>query len=284
MNKTILVIGATGQQGGAVAKHLHQKGYKVRALTRDLSKPQAQDLAQQGMEVVAGDIGNKEELLEVMRGVDGVYSVQNFWVVGFDEEVRQGKLVVDAVKELGIPQLVFSSVGGAERNTGIPHFDSKWVVEQYAREMGVPMTVFRPVFFMENFLNFSPPRKNDDGTMTLSLPLKPETSLQIVAVDDIGAFVSLAFDHPEHYIGKDYELAGDDLTPVAMAEAISKQTSIQTSFESIPMEVIRGQSMESAVMYEWFEQHGYEADIAALKQIYPGLMSFEEWLKKNWKK
>ncbi len=283
MAKTILVIGATGQQGGAVARHLAKLGHTVRAVTRDMSKPAAQALQEQGMQVVEGDIGNAESLRSLMQGVDGVYSVQNFWQIGFDEEVRQGKLVADMAKEANISHLVYSSVGGAERNTGIPHFDSKWLVEEYIQSLGIPTTVFRPVFFMDNFLNFSPPQKNEDGSMTLFLPILADTKLQMIAVDDIGYFAALAFDQPDRFIGTNIELAGDELTGPQMSEAITAVSGMKTDFQVVPIDVARQQSEEGAVMFQWFIDHGYEADIEELRQIHPGLMDFPQWLAKNWK-
>ena len=152
-NKIIAVTGATGQQGGAVARKLLADGWQVRALTRDTDKPAAQELAALGAELVPGDMDNRAELDAAFDGAYGVFSVQNFWLpnVGFEGEIRQGKNVADAVKAAGIQHLVYSSVGSAHRGLGQKHFESKWIIEQYIHSLDIPSTILRPVAFFENF-------------------------------------------------------------------------------------------------------------------------------------
>src|ERR1041385_4678225 len=152
-DKVIAVTGATGQQGGAVARKLLAEGWKIRALTRDTEKPAARELASLGAEVVPGDMENRAELDAAFKGAYGVFSVQNFWLpnVGFEGEIRQGKNVADAAKAAGVPHLVYSSVGAAHRGMGQKHFDSKWEVEQYIQSLDIPYTIFRPVLFMDNY-------------------------------------------------------------------------------------------------------------------------------------
>ena len=152
-NKIIAVTGATGQQGGAVARKLLADGWKVRALTRDLDKPAAQELKALGAEVVAGDLESRDQLDAAFKGAYGVFSVQNFWLpnVGFEGEIRQGKNVADVAKAAGVQHLVYSSVGAAHRGLGQKHFDSKWLIEQHIHTLGIPYTILRPVAFFENF-------------------------------------------------------------------------------------------------------------------------------------
>ena len=150
-DKTVLVAGATGRQGGAVIRNMLPKGWKLRALTRSLSSYAAQDLKRQGVEVVQGDLEDPASLARAAQGVYGIYSVQDFWAVGAKREVQQGKNLADAAKKTGVQHLVYSSVGGAERNTGIPHWESKWEVEKYIRSLGLPVTILRPVTFMEDY-------------------------------------------------------------------------------------------------------------------------------------
>src|SRR5687768_11494908 len=151
-DKLIAVTGATGQQGGAVARKLLADGWQVRALTRDTDKPVAQELASLGAELVPGDMDDRVQLDSVFQGAYGVFSVRNYWLAngGFEGEIRQGKNVVDAASAAGVKHLVYSSVGSAHRGMGQKHFDSKWQIEQYIHSSSVPYTVLRPVFFMEN--------------------------------------------------------------------------------------------------------------------------------------
>src|SRR5262245_41920222 len=220
-DKTILVIGITGQQGGAVARYLLKDGWRVRGLSRDLGKPAVKALQDSGVEVVQGNMEDRTSLDGAMQSVYGVFSVQNFWLpeVGHDGEIRQGKLVADAAKAADVEHFVFSSVGGADRSTGIPHFESKWEIEQHIHALGLPVTVFRPVAFYENFFWTRPYILN--GTF-MGMGLTPDRTNQYITVDDIGAFVALAFANPQEWIGKGLEIAGDELTETQIAETFSR--------------------------------------------------------------
>ena len=150
VERVVLVVGATGKQGGAVARSLLDRGFQVRGLTRNPQKPEAQALTEQGAEVVQGDMEDRSAMDRVLDGAYGVFSVQNFWETGYDREVQQGKTVADAAKAAGVEHFVYSSVGSAHRQTDIPHFESKWEVEEHVRQIGLPYTILRPVFFMQN--------------------------------------------------------------------------------------------------------------------------------------
>jgi uncharacterized protein YbjT (DUF2867 family) len=276
---TIVVTGATGKQGGAVARHLLSDGWQVRALTRDPLKPGAQALAKLGAEVVTGDFDQRNSIDRALAGAYGVFSVQNFWEAGGAGEIQQGKTLADTARAAGVKHFVYSSVGGAERNTGILHFDSKWEIEQHVRALGLPATILRPVFFMDNFNspNFRPAILQ--GTLTLAL--RPARTLQMIAVDDIGGFAALAFEKPGEYIGRTFELAGDELTMPQVAEAFSRVLGRTVRFVQQPIEQVRSFSKEYAVMFEWFNREGYKADIVALRALYPGLHNFQAWLDRS---
>src|SRR5215217_4477598 len=220
-NKTIAVTGATGQQGGAVARKLLADGWNVRALTRDVNKPAAQALVAAGARLVAGDMDSRSELDAAFQGVYGVFSVQNFWLpnVGYEGEIRQGKNVADAAKAAGVQHLVYSSVGSAHRGMGQKHFESKWIIEQYIQSLDIPYTILRPVLFMDNY-NWS--RAQILNGTFMGMGLRSEKGVQSVAVEDIGVFVALAFAHREEYVGKTIELAGDELTESQIADTFTK--------------------------------------------------------------
>lgn len=272
--KVVLVTGATGQQGGATARHLLAQGWSVRALTRDPNSPPAQTLGEAGAEVVQGDLDDRTSLDRALSGVYGVYSMQTPYL-GVDAEERQGKALADAAKAAGVQHFVYASVGGAERNTGIPHFESKWGIEKHVHELGLPATVLRPVFFMENF---NPQRESIlNGTFT-SRGLKPDKRLQLIASDDIGAFAALAFANPQDYIGQSLELAGDELTEPQMVETMAKVIGRPVSI--VPADG-PPRNEDLVKMMDWFNEKGYEADIPALRARYPGLMTFETWLRQS---
>ena len=278
-DKTILVTGATGQQGGATARHLLADGWNVKALTRNPNNPPAKALKDSGAELVQGDLADRARLDEILNGVYGVFSVQQFWEHGYDGELQQGKLLADAAKAAGVEHFVYSSVSSADKKTGLPHFDSKWLIEEHIRSLGIKATILRPVFFMENLL--MPDFKDNILKGTLGISLKTDVSLQMIGVDDIGAFASLAFGDPDTYVGKAIDLAGDELTGPQMAEVLSGALGKDVNFMEFPIEQLRAFYEEYAVMFEWFNDYGYEADIPALKKILPGLKSFKTWLSET---
>lgn len=273
---TILVSGATGQQGGAIARHLLQKGFTVRALTRDADQDAARKLSQAGAEIAEGDFEDRASLDKAFRGVYGAFSVQNTWVVGVDGEIRQGKAFADAALDAGIEHFVYSSVSSADRDTGIPHFDSKWEIEKYIRSLELPATILRPVFFMENW--FSLKEQILDGK--LPQPLLPETTLQQIAVDDIGFFAALAFSDPETWLGEAMELAGDELSMTETAGVFSEAIGKKVQYMQVPWEAFKEQMGEEGnIMYRWFEKTGYEVDIDSLRQLHPGLKNLKTFLR-----
>ena len=199
-DKTVLVTGATGQQGGAVIRHMLPKGWKLRALTRNPASREAKALALQGVEVVQGDLDDPASLARAVDGVYGVYSVQDFWAVGARREVQQGKNLAVIAKKAGVKHFVYSSVAGAERNTGIPHWESKWEIENAIRDLRLPGTMLRPVAFMENYYI----DQVEIGILKgkLADPVRGDKPYQTIATEDIGAFVALAFERPAEFIGK----------------------------------------------------------------------------------
>jgi uncharacterized protein YbjT (DUF2867 family) len=279
--RLVLVTGSTGNQGGAVAGSLLDRGFSVRALTRDPDKPKARNLGERGAEVVRGDLDDRSSVDQALEGVYGVFSVQNSWETGYDREVRQGVMLADAAKTAGVAHFVYSSVGSAYRETGIPHFDSKREIEEHVRGSGLPYTILRPVFFMQNWEMMRDPIL--DGT--LAQPLDPDKPLQQVNIEDLGAFAAIAFENPDGWIGREVDLAGDEPTMPDAAEAFSRVTGREVSYYQVPWDQFREQMGEEyAVMYEWFNEVGYEADIGALRSMYPELSTLEQYLRDHgWK-
>jgi len=281
-NRTILVTGATGRQGGAVARTLMTHGWKVRAVVRDPSTPAAQQLAKNTIELIKGDLFTTASLEEALRGVYGVFSVQTSDAEhGIGGEIIQGKLLADAAHRAQIQHFVYSSVGGAERESGIPHFESKWQIEKHIRALGLPATIIRPVFFMDNFTSyFGEPIKQQNK---LILPLHQDTRLQLIATEDIGSFAALAFEQPTGFLGKALEIAGDELSMTELAETFSRVMKRTIEFVELPMEQMIQGDPEMALMFEWFNTHGYQAVLPALRALHPALLTLETWLRqKGW--
>ncbi|TDC80877.1 NmrA/HSCARG family protein [Micromonospora sp. KC606] len=265
--KTVLVVGATGNQGGATARHLLQSGWQVRALVRDPAKPAARALQDLGATLVTGDTEDADSLRTAMDHVHGVFSVQ---ALAYEPdtlaaEVRKGKTVADVATQSGVEHLIYSSVGGADRHTGIEHFESKAEIERHIRTLGLPATILRPVFFMDNLLYYA----DAADERVLKLPVLPDRPMQMIASDDIGRIAAHAFDHPAD-LGQQIEIAGDEVTFTQVAEIYEKLTGTPTRLEPQPID---------GRMFEWFAESGYQADIADLRRRFPTLLTLEEFLR-----
>lgn len=281
--KTILVTGATGQQGGAVASNLLSHGYKVRALTRKPQGEKAKALAARGAEIVRGDLDDAASIEAALGGVWGAFAVQNTWEAGVAREEEQGKRFAELAKKKGVTHFVYSSVGSAHRNTGIPHFDNKWRIEQTIRALRFPSsTILRPVFFMENFASpwFKPALQEGK----LMVGITPDTVLQMIAVDDIGKFGLEAFERYEEMNGVELDIAGDQHTMPETAKILSRATSKSIKFVQAPIEEVRKASEDFAIMLEWFDRVGFNVDIPAQSSKYGlRLTTLTEWASRpNW--
>src|SRR6516162_1312593 len=219
-NRTVLITGATGRQGGAVIRHLLPNGWSLRALTRNPSGYAAKQLSGQSVEIVQGDLEDPASLEQAARGVYGIFSVQDYWISGFRREVKQGKNLADIARKTGVTHFVYSSVGGAERNSGIAPWETKWEIEKHIRKLGLPATIFRPAGFMEIYHML----ELELGLLIGRLldPVRPDKPYQSIATDDIGAFVALAFERPKEFIGMELEIAGSELTPRQTADVFSR--------------------------------------------------------------
>ena len=262
MSRVILITGATGHQGGALARALAGKGFELRALTRQPSSPAARALAELDVTVVQGDLTDPGSLPEALRGVWGVFSVQTPFELGVAGEEEQGKRLAQLARESGVAHFVYSSVASADRHTGIPHFESKARIEETVRTLGFPsFVILRPAFFMENLL--SPWFLQGDKLLT---PLRPDTALQMIAVRDVGRYAALAFTEAGRLNRRELDLAGDEVTLPAAALALSEGLERPVAAVPIPLSEVRKRSEDIALMYEWFERVGFHVDIAALER------------------
>ncbi len=279
-SKTVLITGATGQQGGAVARELLKKGYTVKAMTRNPDSHNAKQLTTLGAQIVQGDLNNEASLRAAVTGVWGAFAVQNTWEAGVQGEEEQGKRFARIAKEAGVQHFVYTSVGSAHEKTGIPHFDNKFRVEETIRSLGFPSyVILRPAFFFENWASawFKP--AIDQGNV--AVPLKPETKLQMIAVEDIGKYGAWAFDNAAALNGREVDIAGDSLTMPEIAKVISDAKGKEVGFFRVPIEDVRKMSEDFALMMEWFDKKGYSAKIGETSQeagIRP--TPFVEWAKK----
>jgi uncharacterized protein YbjT (DUF2867 family) len=279
----ILVTGATGRQGGATARELLAHGYRVKAFTRKPGSDDAKALVKLGAEVVQGDFDVAASLERALQGIWGVFSVQNTWEAGVEREEEQGKRLAEIAKKAGVQHFVYSSVGSAHLSTAIPHFENKWRVEEKVRRLGFPSyVILRPVFFMENWL--SPWFKPGIGQGKLMMGIAPTTSLQVIAVQDIGKYGLLAFERHAQLNGRSIDIAGDAKTMPETASILSQAAGRTITFQRVPIEEVRKGSEDFALMLEWFDRVGYSAKIQAnAKEFGIRPTTLTEWAsRQNW--
>lgn len=275
----ILVTGATGQQGGAVARALLSKGHHVKALTRSPNGKAARELASAGAEIVTGDLSDPASIVKAASGIDTMFLMGTMTEAGMEEETRQGILAADAAKAAGVGHLIYSSVADANKQTGIPHFESKYLVEQHIERLGIPYTIGAPVAFMENFVAPWSIGALSQGTHAFAVP--PKRVLQLVALADIGAFVAALVERRERVFGKRFDFAGDELSGEEQARTLSEAIGRPIDYQEIPIAMARQQSEDAALMFEWFDRVGYDVDIAALHRDFQEVRwhSFADWAR-----
>ena len=260
--RLILVTGATGKQGGATLAHLAKHGgFKLRAMTRKPEGDAAKAVAALGAEVVQGDLDDAASLERAVAGAWGVFAVQNTLEAGVEKEEDQGKRIARIAREKRVQHFVYTSVGSAQKQTGIPHFENKFRIEQTVKQLGFPShAIIRPVFFMENLL--APWSLNGDKLM---MALQPATKLQMIASDDIGKFAADAFVRADRWKGVELDIAGDAVTMPEAAAVLGTMVGRTVTFQQLPIEPVRQQSADVAAMMEWFDAVGYSADIPSLE-------------------
>jgi len=274
---TVVVTGSTGKQGGTVARGLLDRGHKVRAVTRDPNSSQAKLLANAGAALVVASLEDTAAITKALEGATSLFAMTTPFAGGTDAETRQGIAVADAARAAGV-HLVFTSVGSANRQTGIPHFDSKYEVEKHIAKVGVRATILAPVSFMENLYFIKD--QLTKGIYAAALP--PTRELAQVAVTDIGAVAVRVLEDAGRFTGKRFDLAGDELTGNDAMAILSRVTGRNFTYYQVPLDVVRQRMGEDAVkMYEWFDRVGFAVDRAALRREFPDVdfQDFESWAK-----
>jgi uncharacterized protein YbjT (DUF2867 family) len=274
---TVVVTGGTGKQGGAVVRSLLARGHVVRAITRRTDSAQAQELANAGAKLVRASLEDTAALTKLLEGATSFFAITTPFERGTDAETRQGISAAEAAKAAGV-HLVFTSVGSADRQTGVPHFDSKYKVEEHIARIGVRATILAPVYFMEN-LYFG---KEQLTKGVYATPLSPAKPLAQVAVADIGAVAARLLENAVRFAGKRFDIAGDELTGNDVSAILSRITGRPFTYVQVPMDVIRqGMGEDGVKLYEGFDRVGYKVDRGALRREFPDVAfhDFETWAK-----
>jgi uncharacterized protein YbjT (DUF2867 family) len=281
----VLVIGATGQQGGAAARQLLDAGHPVRAFVRDPAAPAAKALRATGADLAVGDLDDPDSVRAALDGTAGVFLALTMMAgprispEGVVAEQRRGTNIAELAQQAGVRHLVYSSISGADAGTGIPYYESKARIEERIEALGLPATVLRPVSFMDNFTTFNRPAVRD-GELVVNLAMRPDRPMALIAVRDIGAFAAVAFARPEEFIGRRLEIAGDVVTPIEVAETFARVCGLPARFERTPIERIRAADEQLARMFSYFDEHpAPPPDLAPLRAYHPALMRLETWLR-----
>ncbi|MFD8417133.1 NmrA/HSCARG family protein [Streptomyces sp. NPDC059650] len=274
---TIAVTGATGAQGGATARALIAAGHHVRALTRDPASPAADALRRLGADVRRADFDDRASLDAALTGADSVFAVTTPFGTDIATETRQGRTLVDVAADARLGHIVFTSAAHADRGTGIPHYESKHLIEQHLRAAGVPWTVLGPAAFMDNYAT----GWSLDGLREgfFAWPMPEDRPLTLISVADIGSFAALVLGRRAEFAGRRIDLAGDELTPARIAEALAAAAGRPVIHQEVPLAQVRTWSEDLAAMFAYFTTHGLDVDTARLRREHPevGWHTFADW-------
>ncbi|MFF0433324.1 NmrA family NAD(P)-binding protein [Streptomyces sp. NPDC004327] len=288
---TVAVTGATGAQGGATARALlaagPHAGIHVRALTRDPAAPAARALLALGAELRRADFDDRASLDDALAGADALFAVTTPFGTDTATETRQGAALVDAAAAAGVGHTVFTSAAHADRDTGVPHYDSKHLIERHLRATaaasGMAWTVIAPAAFMDNYTAGWTLEALRDGTF--AWPMAADVPLTLIPADDIGAFAALTLRRREEFAGRRIDIASDELTPDAIARALAAASGRPVAHHEVPLHVVRRHSADLAAMFTYFADHGLDVDVAGLRHSYPevGWQRFGEWAaRQDW--
>ena len=286
----VLVTGATGAQGGSVARHLLRRGrFAVRALTRNPESDAARELRELGAETVRGDLRDLASLRAALAGCYGVFGVTNFWE-HFDGEYQQGLNLADAVSDSGVGHFVFSTLPAVSDLTSgelsVPHFDLKARMESYARSLSLPATFVHVAYYFDNFLTFFVPRRQEDGSYRFGFP-QGDTRLAGVAAEDVGGVTATIFERRPEFIGRTVYVVGDDLAPADYAAAMARATGRPIAYEHVPREVFAAFGFPGAAdlanMFEFYRTRvpDRQADLVRSRELYPDIQGFAPWLARH---
>lgn len=274
-----VVAGSLGDQGGAVARTLHRRGLPVRALSVNIQSPAARALRAEGIDVVQDDLNDAAVVVRDLAGANRVFAALTpFDEGGAEAEMRQVGNLAYAALRAGVGHFVYSAVGDpdGDRDAGP---NAAWGVERLLRESRLPLTLLRPAFFMENLDEFAL-RRDGGRDLVLRMPLPDQTTLQWIAVADVGELVRLAFDRPDVFGPGPVQLAGDELTLEVALAMVGDELDADVRYDQVALDEV--QDRHARGMYRWFQSHAhYDADLESLRQLHPHMLTFRRWLERG---
>ena len=281
--KTIFVTGATGNQGGATARHLLKNGFHVKALTRNASAAKSKQLQELKAEIIEGDLDDPSTYSHHLKDADGLFCLLDF-TQGFEKEIKQGINLINAAKENDVKYILYSSVIGADANTGIPHWESKFKIENHLKQSNIPYTVIRPSSLYDNFL--IPQVKSRLLKGKLVVPLNKNKVQQIISAEDVGKISTAIFMDSGNYLNKTLNLAAEEMSQAQMADTFSKAWGKPVKFQQLPgfiSRLVLGKDLY--IMFKWVNHNDvcFVRDLDGFKNEFPGMLSLEDWIKFHFK-
>jgi uncharacterized protein YbjT (DUF2867 family) len=280
-SKVVFVTGGTGYQGGAVARNLARQGFRVQVLTRHPDSARAKSLAKQQIEIIPGDLNDPGTFREHLKGIAGIFSVQSF-ENGIAKEIRQGMDLANLARENEVRHFLYSSVSGADQQTGIPHWDSKFIIENHIRQLGLPFTIIRPASFYENFL--LPPAKSWLLKGKLVNPVKADIVQQFISTEDIGKISARIFSRPDQYLGKTIMLAAEQMTLRQVCLLFAEILEREVKYQKMPLFITRlAMGKDLYKMFRWINGHDavFIKDMGQFRKEFPDLISLYQWIRNN---
>lgn len=272
----VAVTGATGRQGGAVARALLAAGHEVRALTRRPESAAAAALTAYGAGVARCDLGDRDSVRRALDGVSQLYLTTTPYESGTEEEERQARIVIDEARAAGVQQVVYGSVASADRPTGVAHFESKGRVEAYLDASGIETTtVLRPTFFMDMFLDPAFRRALKSGS--IRFVLEPGTRIAMIAVEDIAAFAVQAFARPEVFSGEAVDLAGDYPSMTELAAALSAALERDIAYVQVAEASLDPDVRPKVGTQRWLEDVGWHVEPSSAARYEVPLTTVRDW-------
>jgi uncharacterized protein YbjT (DUF2867 family) len=306
-DKIIAVAGATGSQGGSLARAILEdpgSGFTVRALTRDTSSAGARQLAALGAEVVQADFHDEPSVHKAFEGAYGAFLVTNFFAHGSAaKETEEAHVLVRAAAATKLRHVVWSTLEDTrdllplddnrmpvlQDSYNVPHFDAKGQANDLFRQAAVPTTFLNTTFYFQNFVAFFGPRRGEDGVLTLALPIEDDKLFSGVDSEDIGRTAFAIFKAGDSFVGETVSLAGDHLTGAQYAAKFGAALGEQVRWQSVPFDVFRSLDVPGAEemgnMFQYYSDFDRELtgarDLARLRELNPALRSFDDWLADN---
>jgi uncharacterized protein YbjT (DUF2867 family) len=276
---TIAVFGATGQQGGAVVDALLEREARVRALVRNPQSGRAQALAARGVELAAVRSGDPASLAAALTAVEAFYFMtpESNSLDEVEAEIRIGTALVDAAVTARVPHVVYNSVFGADRESGVPHHDSKHWIEEQLRKSGLRAAMVRPTAFMENFASVMAPSL-ERGKIVLRLPLPEDVALKMIAIRDIGRVAAALLLGAAEAPGGAVELVGDELTGPRIAAAFGAHAGLPARYEALPVSVLPSE-LDRAMFRQFAEAAAFPSDLAVVRSIEPAALDLPGWIR-----